>query len=113
VYEFKKPRVQEQVVVEEEIDCIVESDMDDDDDYDDDVDAFEDPLALEDEPSPPPNKKQKLRDISHLQKRYKGPPPGKKSGQRRGGAKRPLGKMNDPKQDCIYVSDGDMDGDDF
>lgn len=100
--------------MEEEIDSlIVESDMDDDgeDDFDDD-DAFGDPLAL-DEPLSPPNKKQKLRDVSHLQKKYKGPPSGKRSNQRRGGAKRPLGKMNDPKQDCIYVSDGDIDGDDF
>lgn len=89
--------------------------MDDDDDYDDDVDAFDDPLALDDAlPSSPPNKKQKLRDISHLQKKFRGPAPsGKKGSQRRGGAKRPLGKMNDPKQDCIYVSDGEMDGDDF
>lgn len=112
VYEFKKPRAQE-LVVEEEIDSIiVESDMDNDSDMED-VDAFDDPLAVEEEPSSPPNKKQKLRDISHLQKKYQGPQPGKKSNQRRGGAKRPLGKMNDPKQDSIYVSDGDMDGDDF
>lgn len=108
MYEFKKPRVQEQAVEEEIDSIIVESDMEDDDDIDDDVDTFEDPLALDDEPSSPPNKKQKLRDISHLQKKFKGTaPPGKKNSQRRGGAKRPLGKMNDPKQDCIYVSDGD------
>jgi hypothetical protein len=62
----------------------------------------------------PLSKKQKLRDISHLQKRYKGPPVSKKvNKKRRGGPKRPLGKMNDPKEDLIYVSDGDMDGDDF
>lgn len=114
VYEFKKPRAQEQVV-EEEIDAIiVESDMDNDSDMDDVDDAFDDPLALDDEPSSPPNKKQKLRDISHLQKKYRGPPPpGKKNNQRRGGGKRPLGKMNDPKQDLFNVSDGEIDGDDF
>lgn len=90
---------------------VVESDIEDDEDDDDDEDDEAlDPLAMENrEPSPPPNKKQKLRDISHLQKRYKGPPPPQvpQKNKRRGGAKRPLGKMNDPKEDLIYVSDGD------
>ena len=117
VYEFKKPRAQQQIAHEEEPEpdletVIVESDMDDDSDI-----GFDDPLALndDDELSPPASKKQKLRDISHLQKKYKGPPPGKRSNNHRrsGGVKRPLGKMNDPKKDSMYVSDGDIDGDDF
>lgn len=115
VYEFKKPRAQEQVPNAEVESHILESDMDDDDDEDDmdDFETVEDPLALDEPDEQPPNKKQKLRDISHLQKKYRGPPPsGKKNNQQRRG-KRPLGKMNDPKQDSIYVSDGEIDGDDF
>lgn len=104
VYEFKKPRVKE-IVEEEVITELIETDLEPDDEDDDDDVA--DPLEIEESPQPP-NKKQKLRDISHLSKRYKGPPP---STKRR--PKRPLGKMNDPKQDLIYISDGDVDGDDF
>jgi hypothetical protein len=104
VYEFKKPRVKD-IVEEEVITELIETDLEPDDDDDDDDVA--DPLEIEESPQPP-NKKQKLRDISHLSKRYKGPPP---SSKRR--PKRPLGKMNDPKQDLIYISDGDIDGDDF
>lgn len=111
VYEFKKPRIEKEQRVEETVAAIVvESDMEDDDDDEDTDDEALDPLAMENrEPSPPPNKKQKLRDISHLQKRYKGAPPSQmpQKTKRRGGAKRPLGKMNDPKEDLIYVSDGD------
>lgn len=54
----------------------------------------QDPLELE-----PPTKKQKVRDVSHLSKRFKG---------RRTG-KRPPGKMNDPSEDIMYVSDVDAD----
>ena len=97
VYEFKKPRVVN-IVEEEVVTELIETDLEPDEDEDDDDVA--DPLELDESP-PPPNKKQKLRDISHLSKRYKGPP------------KRPLGKMNDPKQDLIYISDGDVDADDF
>ncbi|KAG5683842.1 hypothetical protein PVAND_013105 [Polypedilum vanderplanki] len=114
VYEFKKPRTEDTGVdKEEEVYAdIIETDieMDDDDDDEDDV-IEEDSLNIPDSP-PPPAKKQKIRDISHLTKRYKGPPT-KKAPQQRRGSKRPLGKMNDPKQDLIYVSDGDVDGDDF
>lgn len=114
VYEFKKPRAEiVTTCVEEEVYAdIIETDVemdDDDDDDDDDVegaDPLEDPLSVPD--SPPPMKKHKVHDVSHLQKKYKGPPT-----KRRRGSKRPLGKMNDPKQDLMYVSDGDLDGDDF
>lgn len=71
----------------------------DDDDFDNDI-IVQDPLDIE-----PTNKKQKMndvRDVSHLAKRFKG---GRVS-------KRPPGKMNDPKEDLIFVSDGEMDGDD-
>lgn len=121
VYEFKKPRTENTNVDKEEeevyadiIETDIEMDDDDDDDEDDVMDPLEDPLNLDDADSPnfPPTKKQKLRDVSHLTKRYKGPP-AKKAPQQRRGSKRPLGKMNDPKQDLIYVSDGDVDGDDF
>ena len=103
VYEFKKPRVVN-IVEEEVVTELIETDLepDDEDDDDDVADPLEDPL----EESPPASKKQKIRDISHLTKRYKGPPSKRRP-------KRPLGKMNDPKQDLIYVSDGDVDGDDF
>jgi len=56
-----------------------------------------DPLRIEDEP---PTKK--LRSIDHLTKRFKGRRP-----------KRPPGKMNDPNEDMICVSDDDVDPDDF
>jgi transcription initiation factor TFIID TATA-box-binding protein len=102
VYEFKKPRVVN-IVEEEVVTELIETDLEPDEDEDDDDVA--DPLELEESP-PPPNKKQKLRDISHLSKRYKGPPSKRRP-------KRPLGKMNDPKQDLIYISDGDVDADDF
>lgn len=106
VYEFKKPRATDETAANEGeiIAEIIETDYEEDDQESDDDDITEDPLtiAADDEP---PNKKQKVHDISHLTKRYKGP------AKRR--PKRPLGKMNDPKQDLIYVSDGDVDGDDF
>lgn len=74
---------------------------DSEDDDDSDVGIIEeDPLQFE-----PPKKKQKLRsvrDVTHLTKRFKGGKTGK----------RPPGKMNDPCEDLIYVSDGDIDGDD-
>lgn len=73
------------------------NDSDDDEDFDDDI-IEEDPLDLDQ----PPSKKQKIRDISHLSKRFKG-------GR---GPKRPPGKMNDPTEDLICVSDGEFDGDD-
>lgn len=101
VYEFKKPRVPKEVVPEEEVEVLQETFEDSEDDDDSDVGVIEeDPLQFE-----PPKKKQKLRDVrdvSHLTKRFKG---GRTS-------KRPPGKMNDPSEDLIYVSDGDMDGDD-
>lgn len=129
VYEFKKPRTEEinNGETEEVYADIIETDyeMDDDiSDEDDAVDPLEDPLngPIDDDDddeevdSPtPPSKKQKFRDISHLTKRYKGPPTKRRGGKASSGSgsKRPLGKMNDPKQDLIYVSDGDVDGDDF
>lgn len=99
VFEFKKPRAPKETVKEEEeiLKAIVNESEDDDD-----SEGFEelDPLEIE-----PPKKKTKLsgdvRDISHLTKRFKG-----------GRAKRPPGKMNDPSEDLIYVSDCD-DPDDF
>jgi transcription initiation factor TFIID TATA-box-binding protein len=113
VYEFKKARateITEDVFVEARIDSDVEDhDIDEDDSDDDDEEVFdplEDPLEIES--SPPPMKKQKLRDVSHLTKRYKGP-----SKCRGGGTKRPLGKMNEPKHDMMNVSDGEIDADDF
>lgn len=77
------------------------NDSDDDEDFDDDL-IEEDPLELEQ----PPSKKQKMvRDVSHLTKRFKGGRGGR-------GPKRPPGKMNDPSEDLICVSDGDFDADD-
>lgn len=95
VYEFKKPRSpKEPAPIEEEI--LIEED--EDSDFGFDPDPIEtDPLNNE-----PPKKKQKVRDISHLTKRFKGSR----------AAKRPPGKMNDPNEDLIYVSDCD-DPDDF
>lgn len=102
VYEFRKARIPKETVQEEEVEEeLVGTFEDSEDDDDSDVGVIEeDPLLFE-----PPKKKQKLRtvrDVSHLTKRFKG---GKKS-------KRPPGKMNDPSEDLIYVSDGDIDGDD-
>lgn len=93
VYEFRKPRPPKETPEEEEVLTLLENDSEDEEaDFDDPV---EDPLDLE-----PPKKKQKLRDVSHLSKRFKGT------------GKRPPGKMNDPSEDLIYVSDGDIDADD-
>jgi hypothetical protein len=94
VYEFRKPRApKEPTVEEEEVLQLLENDSEDDEaEFEDPID---DPLQLE-----PPAKKQKIRDVSHLSKRFKG------------SGKRPPGKLNDPTEDLIYVSDGDMDGDD-
>lgn len=97
VYEFKNPRPKDPNKEEEEL--LKRADSDDDDDFDEIIE--DDPLGTE-----PPKKKQKVRDVSHLSKRYKGV-----KGKR--GAKRPPGKMNDPSEDLIYVSDGDFDGDDL
>lgn len=98
VYEFKKPRCPKEPTVEDEVlQCFVE-DSDDDEDFDEDPEPpdEEDHLLLE-----PPKKKHKVRDISHLTKRFKGK-----------ASKRPPGKMNDPSEDLINVSDGEIDGDD-
>lgn len=110
VFEFQKPRAPKEAIKEEEEEefemKMIGQDSDDDDfEADPDLEVNEDPLNLE-----PLKKKQKLhaadrggvRDISHLSKRFKG-------GR---GAKRPPGKMNDPTEDLIYVSDGDIDADD-
>jgi hypothetical protein len=94
VYEFKKPRNPAEKEVQEEKKIVV-------DDPDSDNEFFFDPdenLEIE-----PPNKKQKMHDSSHLTKRYKGPV--KKT------PRRPLGKMNEHKEDRMYVSDGEF-GDD-
>lgn len=99
VYEFRKPRSPKEVVPEENPEVLENPTFDDSEDDDDsDVGVIEeDPLHLE-----PPKKKQKLHSVSHLTKRFKG-----------GRApKRPPGKMNDPNEDLIYVSDCD-DPDDF
>lgn len=91
VYEFKKPRTpKDHEPVEEEF--LIEEDDDSDFAYDPEPIEEVDPLEG------PPKKKQKVRDISHLSKRFKG--------------KRPPGKMNDPSEDLISVSDCD-DPDDF
>jgi hypothetical protein len=99
VYEFKKPRIPKDVIKEEEelLHLVPHDSEDDDEDFDAPIEG--DPLEIQE----PPKKKQKLRDISHLSKRFKG---GRSTG------KRPPGKMNDPSEDLIYVSDGDMDADD-
>lgn len=100
MYEFKSPRVPKDAAKEEEeILKIIAPDSDDDDEFADDLIIEEDPLLL----NQPPNKKQKIQDVSHLKKRFKG------KGAK---AKRPPGKMNDPLEDLIYVSDGDFDADD-
>lgn len=97
VYEFKNPRPPKDSNKEEEEALKNHAqDSDDDDDFDEIIE--EDPLDLE----APPSKKQKVRDISHLTKRFKG-------GR---GPKRPPGKMNDPTEDLICVSDGEFDADD-
>jgi hypothetical protein len=96
VYEFRKPRPPKETPEEDEVQRLLENDSEDEEaDFDDPID---DPLELE-----PPNKKQKLRDVSHLSKRFKGG---------RGTGKRPPGKVNDPSEDLIYVSDGEIDADD-
>lgn len=96
MYEFKKPRNPAEKTVVEEEKKIVE-------DLDSDNEFFFDPdenLEIE-----PPNKKQRLQnDSSHLTKRYKGPV--KKA------PRRPLGKMNEHKEDRMNVSDGEFDPDD-
>lgn len=94
VYEFKKARSPKEPVQVEE--PVVEEDEDSDFGFDPDPVDPVDPLNNE-----PPKKKQKVRDVSHLSKRFKGSQ-----------AKRPPGKMNDPSEDLIYVSDCD-DPDDF
>lgn len=95
VYEFKKPRApKEPSKEEEEILSLIPDDSEDDDDF---PDLDPDPLELE-----PPSKKQKIHDVSHLTKRFKG----KRAG------KRPPGKMNDPNEDLMFVSDEDPDVDD-
>lgn len=99
VYEFKKPRLpKEPIQLEEEL--LIEEDEDSDFGFDPDPVDTVDPLD-----NGPPKKKQKVRDISHLSKRFKGI-----KGNR--AAKRPPGKMNDPDEDLICVSDCD-DPDDF
>lgn len=98
VYEFKKPRAPKDVVVEE-----AEVPMNDSDDDDEDVEFDTDPIDEDPLELGPPKKKQKLRDVSHLTKRFKG---------RKATGKRPPGKMNDPSEDLIYVSDGDIEADD-
>lgn len=100
VYEFKKPRIPKESIKEEEIITkMIPDDSDEDDDSDNDIDDIieSDPLELE-----PPKKKHKLHDVSHLTKRFKGGRSGK----------RPPGKRNDPTEDMIYVSDGEIDADD-
>lgn len=96
MYEFKKPRAPKEVSKEEVlVDPIIDSDDDEDIDFDPPVE--DDPLQLE-----PPLKKQKFRDISHLAKRFKGR-----------ASKRPPGKAsNDPSEDNMNISDGDIDADD-
>lgn len=98
VYEFKNPRKPKDSNKEED-EALKLMANDSDDDFEDDL-IEEDPLELEE----PPSKKQKqqVRDVSHLTKRFKG-------GR---GPKRPPGKMNDPTEDLICVSDGDFDADD-
>lgn len=94
VYEFKKPRNPAEKDVQEEKRVV--------DDPDSDNEFFFDPdenLEVE-----PPNKKQRIIDSSKLTKRYKGPD--KKA------PRRPLGKMNEHKEDRMYVSDGEFDPDD-
>lgn len=73
------------------------NDSDDDEDFDDLIE--EDPLDLE---QPPAKRQRQVRDVSHLTKRFKGAK----------GSRRPPGKMNDPTEDLICVSDGDFDADD-
>lgn len=106
VFEFQKPRAPKETIKveeeEEEFEMKMIGQDSDDDDFEADPDIVdEDPLDLD-----PRKKKRKtdegVRDISHLSKRFKG-------GRR---AKRPPGKMNDPTEDLIYVSDGDIDADD-
>lgn len=98
VYEFKKPRSPKEPPPVE-VELKVEDDEDSDFGYDPDPVDLVDPLGGGDEPA---KKKQKVRDVSHLSKRFKGSR----------AAKRPPGKMNDPSEDLIYVSDCD-DPDDF
>lgn len=97
VYEFKKARTPKDEAEPVEEEFLIEEDDDSDFGYDPDPIDDVDPLGDQ-----PPKKKQKLRDISHLSKRFKGSR----------GAKRPPGKMNDPSEDLISVSDCD-DPDDF
>jgi hypothetical protein len=110
VYEFKKPRAnasgeEEQILAE-----MIETDPEDFEEDDDDImEPIEDPLEIEDDP---PIKKQKIHDVSHLTKRFKGSSAAQKPKRNRA-TKRPLGKMNDPKEDILFVSDGEIDGDDF
>lgn len=96
VYEFKKARTPKDEAEPLEEEFLIEEDDDSDFGYDPDPIDEVDPLEE------PPNKKQKVRDISHLTKRFKGSR----------AAKRPPGKMNDPSEDLICVSDCD-DPDDF
>lgn len=109
VFEFQKPRAPKEIIKveeeEEEFEMKLIGQDSDEDDFEADPDLVgEDPLDIE-----PRKKKQKMgedrggvRDVSHLAKRFKG-------GR---GAKRPPGKMNDPTEDLIYVSDGDIEADD-
>ncbi|CRK90887.1 CLUMA_CG004575, isoform A [Clunio marinus] len=99
VYEFKKPRISKEPLTEECLIAEEDSDDDDDDDFDDpDQEIEDDPLEI----GSIANKKRKLRDVSHLTKRYK----------KKRTSKRPPGKMNDPSENMIYVSDGEIDADD-
>lgn len=102
VYEFRKPRAPKETNEEEEklLQLIAEDSDDDEEDYENEQvleEEEEDPLE------PPPMKKQKVKDISHLTKKFKG----------RTGGKRPPGKTNEHSEDRMYVSDGDIDADDF
>jgi hypothetical protein len=96
VYEFKKPRSPKDTAEPLEEEFLIEEDDDSDFGYD------PDPIDVDPLEDQPPRKKQKVRDVSHLSKRFKGSR----------AAKRPPGKMNDPSENLIYVSDCD-DPDDF
>ena len=95
VYEFRKARAPKEDVPPVEEEFLIEDDEDSEFGYDPEPIDPVDPLE-------PPNKKQKVRDVSHLSKRFKGSR----------AALRPPGKMNDPSDDLILVSDCD-DPDDF
>jgi hypothetical protein len=84
----------------------------DDEDFDSDPDPIIEDDPLETEELEPPSKKQKIRDVSHLTKRFKGSGRPGRPGRKQ--IRRPPGKMNEPLEDLIYVSDVDADDpDDF